>query len=290
MGPAASLNRAISTARGKYIARQDGDDISLAQRLELQVRFMEEHPDVALLGSSAIVIDERGVEIGATTVASECARLKWSLLFGNAFVHPSAIMSYSALESVGQYSEDPNTWCVDDYDLWSRIAEKFEVGNVVRPLVKWRKHDSSTSSKYSELQDEQRQMVSERNICRILGVGGDSAEFVALKRLCLWPPFEESLKASHVTLGIRTAQKLLKQFGEMQFGSTRELAMCYWTVSRSWFRHFVGIAWRGDRANGFLARLLLVSGMFWFIARSLIDVVQFGSTKRILCADITPSK
>src|SRR5688500_9607984 len=57
-GLAATLNRGIQMARGKYIARQDNDDISIPERLDMQVNFMENNPGVALLGTCAEIIDE----------------------------------------------------------------------------------------------------------------------------------------------------------------------------------------------------------------------------------------
>ncbi|MHA1713815.1 MAG: glycosyltransferase, partial [Candidatus Ranarchaeia archaeon] len=62
-GVTQSLNKAIGMARGQYIARMDADDISLPQRLEMQVEFLEEHPEVGLVGTSVITIDEEGKTI-----------------------------------------------------------------------------------------------------------------------------------------------------------------------------------------------------------------------------------
>ena len=56
MGLTKSLNRGIALAKGKYIARQDADDISMAERLEKQFNFLESHENVALLGTAGHII------------------------------------------------------------------------------------------------------------------------------------------------------------------------------------------------------------------------------------------
>ncbi len=58
-----TLNRALSLANGEYIARMDGDDISVPDRIEKKVRFLEENKDISLVGCSLISIDRQGHEI-----------------------------------------------------------------------------------------------------------------------------------------------------------------------------------------------------------------------------------
>ena len=57
---AASLNKCLDAAKGEYIARMDADDISLPNRLEKQVKFLEEHEDIDCVGSNMVVFDESG--------------------------------------------------------------------------------------------------------------------------------------------------------------------------------------------------------------------------------------
>ena len=62
-GVVASLNRALDLARGEYVARMDADDVSLPSRFELQVAFLDTHPEVAVVGSAITLIDEEGSAI-----------------------------------------------------------------------------------------------------------------------------------------------------------------------------------------------------------------------------------
>ncbi len=60
IGLIAALNKGCRIAKGKYIARMDADDVSLPQRLERQVQYMEEHPKIGVLGTGIRYIDETG--------------------------------------------------------------------------------------------------------------------------------------------------------------------------------------------------------------------------------------
>jgi glycosyltransferase involved in cell wall biosynthesis len=61
-----SLNRGLSMAAGSYIARMDGDDISMPDRFEKFVEHLEKHPNIELVGCSVISIDTKGIELGRT--------------------------------------------------------------------------------------------------------------------------------------------------------------------------------------------------------------------------------
>lgn len=88
-GLAARLNQCLELARGKYVARMDGDDIAYPERLERQVRYLEAHPDVDLLGHGAVLFKEDGQVLGVYPTASEheeiCRRPWW----GFPLAHPT---------------------------------------------------------------------------------------------------------------------------------------------------------------------------------------------------------
>ena len=60
----ARLNECIDRARGEYIARMDADDIAYPRRLEKQLSFLEDHPDVDLTGGCAVVFADGGAPLG----------------------------------------------------------------------------------------------------------------------------------------------------------------------------------------------------------------------------------
>lgn len=70
-GLAQRLNEGVRQARGRYVARMDADDVSFAQRFELQLKYLEAHPEVDLVGCRAIVFRESGEVVGLLPFARE---------------------------------------------------------------------------------------------------------------------------------------------------------------------------------------------------------------------------
>ncbi|MEM2525972.1 MAG: glycosyltransferase [Candidatus Methanomethylicaceae archaeon] len=131
-----NLNTAIDIAEGEYIARQDADDISLPHRLELQLSFLKEKPDIALVGSSTFFIDDKGRIIGFRKVPSEPT---FDLLLKkNLFIHGSVIIRKKFLDEIGRYNELFKY--SQDYELWLRIAKRYKVANIQQPLYALRIH------------------------------------------------------------------------------------------------------------------------------------------------------
>jgi Glycosyl transferase family 2 len=144
-GLAATLNIGISLAQGKYIARQDQDDISLPERLEKQVAFMASHPRVALLGTWAQIMEgDRLVERYHRHPCNE-AVLKYQLLFNNYFVHSSVMMRREVVEAIGGYCTDSERQPPEDYELWSRVARVAGVANLPEVLLNYREIPGSMS-------------------------------------------------------------------------------------------------------------------------------------------------
>jgi glycosyltransferase involved in cell wall biosynthesis len=142
IGLTRSLNKGLQMARGKYIARMDADDISLYERLEKQVQFLDTHPDVGLVGSAVIYIDPDGKELGVQRVCTE--NIHQALLNVEfCWWHSATAFRSECLESVGPYREGFRY--AQDYDLWLRIAEKYDVASLSEPLVKLRLHPESIS-------------------------------------------------------------------------------------------------------------------------------------------------
>ena len=157
IGLVKSLNKALRYAHGEYIARQDADDISLPNRLELQLDFLEKHPEVALLGTGIYVIDENGNEIEKRIMHPSP---KKSLLKGNRFIHGSVMFRKSVIDELGAYNElFKNS---EDYELWLRISQKYDVNNLTMPLYKLRYHGSSISS--AKIEEQQMYAVLARKL------------------------------------------------------------------------------------------------------------------------------
>ena len=92
LGVAGSLNRGIATARGKYIARMDADDISFPNRFKIQSEFLNLNPQVMVVASTFYKIDNDNARIGRSVASSSELGTRWSCYFNNPFAHPTVMM------------------------------------------------------------------------------------------------------------------------------------------------------------------------------------------------------
>lgn len=147
LGMGAALNQALHFAKSDWIVRLDSDDVMLPQRLERQIAFVAEYPDICVAGSLVYYIGEQGQVLGAAT-----SDLATPRDFGRyeregraiGLHHPSVLMRKDAVLAVGGYR--PEFWPADDFDLWARIAERGGLILVQQEyLVNYRIHGASVS-------------------------------------------------------------------------------------------------------------------------------------------------
>lgn len=163
LGVARTLNRGIGIAQGEYIARMDSDDISLPDRFEKQVVFLDANPDVGVLGTQTLFIDENGQFCEQMTWEKPAThnRLVWQLLSATPFCHPSIMMRACCLRKAGGYDPDyPN----EDMQLWTRMVFSTKLANLgdtllyyrmsyethVKKLLFWEEHIQRVSREFVE--------------------------------------------------------------------------------------------------------------------------------------------
>lgn len=148
LGLAASLNLALEQSSGAFIARMDGDDVSLPERLERQIEFMHGHPEYAILGTGCLLFDGDG-EWGERHGVS--APQKKDFLWGSQFIHPSTMMRRDALTSVGGYRVCHDTLRTEDYDLFMRMyAAGFTGCNLSEPLLRYYEKRTPRRVRYAQ--------------------------------------------------------------------------------------------------------------------------------------------
>ncbi len=166
LGLAASLNRALDHASGKYVARLDSDDVARADRIERQVARIETEPRVAVVGSAVVDLDEDGRR-GRTHVMPAGARpLRWLSLFSSPFFHPTVLVDREQLERNG-LRYDPEFLESEDYDLWTRLFAFADGDNLPEPLVLKRVHAGQASQLRRDVQESFRRRVARREIARV---------------------------------------------------------------------------------------------------------------------------
>lgn len=173
-GLAATLNRGIlELARGRYIARQDQDDLSRPTRLEKQVAHLDAHPDCVMIGTRA------EIWIGDTPTdrfhdhPTDDAALRFDLMFDNPFVHASIMMRRDAVVAIGGYAtafeRQP-----EDYELWSRLSRVGRVANLEERLVVYREMPSSMSR--SNSYTGRVTHIASENMAAVVGLPGRSRD------------------------------------------------------------------------------------------------------------------
>lgn len=181
-GLIASLNRGIDMAEGKYIARMDGDDISHPERFGQQVRFLEDNPEIGILGTQAGKIDAEGnVREGwKRSLPTDSDAATWRLLFNSCFCHPTVMMRHSVAENLGGYAE----WAevAEDYELFSRAVLQTQLVNLPDTLLKHRRHEASVAVENRKQNISRCAEVAARLHHAILG--SSSAEEIA--RFLVW--------------------------------------------------------------------------------------------------------
>lgn len=175
VGLTKSLNRALSLAKGEFIARQDADDVSFPNRLQTQVQFLRENQGIALVGSAVKVIDTEGDELTTFNPPCDAPTIRQKLKSYNCFWHGSVIFRRSCLEVLGGYNELFTT--AQDYDFWLRFAEKYELANLPEPLYAYRFNPDAVTFKKIVSQRRMAQMARALGEAR----GGDAPEEDLLK-------------------------------------------------------------------------------------------------------------
>lgn len=137
-GLAYSLNHCLSIAKGKYIARMDADDISMPDRLEKQIKFLDQHLEYAVVGCNLLFIDDRNIW-GKRILAEKPT--KKSFLFTSPFCHPAIVMRKEILDKVNNYKVEKITRRAEDYDLFMRIyANGYKGYNIQEFLYQFREN------------------------------------------------------------------------------------------------------------------------------------------------------
>ena len=145
IGLTRSLNCGLHAARGEFIARQDSDDLSGRERIEKQINFLDRHPEVAVVGAQARLIDADGRSRGNRDLPLEPASVRWLSLLDNPVIHSAATFRTGIIrEELGGYDE--SFPCCQDYDLWTRVMARREIRNLRERLVQLREHGGSISA------------------------------------------------------------------------------------------------------------------------------------------------
>jgi glycosyltransferase involved in cell wall biosynthesis len=174
IGLGESLNKGLALASAPLIARLDSDDVAENNRLELQLAYMNDHPDIGVLGSSMAVIDEEGtLREDAWNMPLSHALIVWGMLFWATMLHPAVMYRKSIVDAVG-YSSDADHMA-NDLKLWIDLAKRgVRFANLLDCLTRYRIRASQMSNVFrSEMQRNAEAL--RRSYARFL-LGGEFAD------------------------------------------------------------------------------------------------------------------
>lgn len=172
LGLVETLNRGIDRACGDYIARMDGDDVCLPDRLAAQVAYLDAHPNTVLLGTKYVYVDDQdqpllnGIPAPPYPEPGTPGYLRWALLWLTAVQHPTAMFRREAL---GDLRYDADYFTAEDYDLWARLGQVGEVARLPDVHLRYRVNPVGISSTKREQQLETHFRITQRELSALLG-------------------------------------------------------------------------------------------------------------------------
>ncbi len=171
-GLAACLNELIEEVlrdeRWELIARMDADDESLPGRMATQRTFLAKHPDVDILGTACIEVNEHGQHLQTKRMPLNHKAIVRNLTRSNPLNHPSVMIRRRVFTSGLRYRTDVSR--TEDYHLWIDAASKgFIFANLPQPLLNFRR-----DSHFFERRGGLRQAIADSNVrlraIRVLGL------------------------------------------------------------------------------------------------------------------------
>lgn len=138
-----AANFAIKEAKGKYLVRQDADDISLPTRIEDQVMFMEEHPDIGFSGGS---IEYFGDERGVVNYPTSSLAVQAAFIFGPGVSQPASIVRNQVIIDNNIYYKEDGASFAEDYQFFFGLSKVSKGANISKLLIKYRRHKRNISS------------------------------------------------------------------------------------------------------------------------------------------------
>jgi len=219
-----TLNRGIELARGEYIARMDADDISLPERLERQVGFMEANPDIGACGTWVITMGDREGEVWEYPEST--GEIRCRLLFDSALAHPSVCMRRQAFAHHSLQFDEAYP-LAEDYQLWRTASDEFPLANIGEVLVRYRIHAESVSQRCSQQQEATVRRIHEESLSR-LGLTPSEEERFVHRWVATGRPAGEALDLQEVGAWL---EKLLRANADRG------------VYPRDGFDHLLGVFW-----------------------------------------------
>ncbi|MCK6601560.1 MAG: glycosyltransferase [Bacteroidetes bacterium] len=225
----ATLNKGLNLAKGKYICRMDADDLSFPERIEKQVRFMEENPNIGVSGTwMQMRVSGRTVRFPITH-----DEIRTAMIVRCPLAHPSVILRKRVLEESGltYNTEFPSA---QDFDLWQRLSLITQLANIPEVLLEYNNHTGQISNKLKDQQNQFSDKIRLRAIQPVSAALNDSEKRVYLN-------FLNKKSPESITDFQDTAQVLKKLFELNQATGAFPVSQFNRQYGRLWFTLMDGV-------------------------------------------------
>ncbi len=193
-----ALNLGISIAKGQFIARLDSDDIAEQERLATQVDFLENNPNVGIVGSWITIFGDRSVRWKFPTSDPD---IKVSLFFKSPFAH-QAVMFRSKWQAGEKGFYDPSFDFAEDVELWTRISRHWLCANIPEYLTRYRTHPfQATRTNFDERQACLQRIA--KNYCERFGLQPLNPDSSVKEFFSWWAHMENRSDAEGIFNGAR---------------------------------------------------------------------------------------
>lgn len=156
-----SLNRGLrfakETLHTKYIARLDAGDTCHPERFNIQKEYLDQHPDIALLGSWVNVVDINRNHLFVFSAPANHEQIARQMYIKNCFIHPTVMFRTSAIDIIGYYSKDFKA--AEDYEYFFRFIKQLKVTILDKVLLSYELNPSGISLSKRKLQIKSRNKV-----------------------------------------------------------------------------------------------------------------------------------
>jgi glycosyltransferase involved in cell wall biosynthesis len=205
-GAMAASNRGIGAARGEIIAPLDADDLARPERLRRLVAALDADPQLAIVGSNFINIDEAGNPGTLNHMPETDIDVRWTILFRNPFCHSSVAFRRVCYRTAGGYDESWRS-SSGDHEFWFRLLAQGRAGNLQQVLLEYRINPRGLSATYLPDWRKRTDPLRERTWAT-LGIPYDPALAYELSHFVLGYEVDPSLRAP----AYRLCLSLLRRF------------------------------------------------------------------------------
>lgn len=189
-GIAYSRNRGLEEVKGEYIALMDHDDLTDRERLELEVAFLDSHPEIGIVGGSVVKIDENNCELSQPVFAlTNPGYIRAQMMFFCPMFNGSTLFRKSMVDTYGMRYQE-NCLGMEDYRFWIEASLHTQITNFQRTFLYWRVSETGETTRVKKKKKEERKKLYAQ--FQIYALQANGFKLTAQEQNIFTDAFEES--------------------------------------------------------------------------------------------------